>query len=70
MIYILLAIIVWALVGASSFVFWWTTQYDLRTSEIPLVFLASILGPISWFIGRSIHDKTKETEVIVKRRGE
>jgi hypothetical protein len=67
MINIAVSVFVWWAIGAASFVFWWTKQYDFRSEEIGLMCAAGLLGPFAFIAGWSIHGNWK---VIIRRRGE
>lgn len=48
--------LVWCIVGALGFVFWWTRDFGKITkSEIKSMLGASFFGPLSWLIGYFIH---------------
>lgn len=52
---ILISIILWLVIGYKSFVYWWTEDFDYTYEDIPIAVLASIGGPITFFIGKVIH---------------
>lgn len=54
----IVASLCWWLVGAGSFVYWWTTAHDLTVYQIPVMILAGGAGPASFLIGFSIHGKS------------
>jgi len=58
-------LLLWAISGAGSFIFWWTHDDDVTTREIPLVILCSIIGPFSAIGGILIHGGGK---TIIKER--
>lgn len=66
MTYIIVAIGLWMLIGAFSFLYWWTREYDFKTSELGLLMVMSIAGIFAWFIGREVHGGGAYT--IFKRR--
>ena len=61
-----LAFAVWYVSGVLSFIFWWTSEYDLTASEVVLALLCGILGPVSFFIGWCLH--VDDETVLIKRR--
>jgi len=63
---LIVLIIIWLLVGALSFIYWWTKDYDFTTNEILLLILSSTLGPIAYFV-MNIH-MGKEKTLIKKRK--
>jgi hypothetical protein len=52
---ILISIILWFIIGYKSFVYWWTKDWDYTSNEVSMAVMASIGGPISFFIGKAIH---------------
>ena len=62
--------IIWLLVGAASFAYWWTKESDLTSEEIPLMLVVSIAGPFAFLIGYLVHGNhgNHETTVFIKRR--
>jgi hypothetical protein len=54
-IIILISIILWFVIGYKSFVYWWTKDWDYTSDDVPMAALASVGGPISFFIGKAIH---------------
>ena len=66
--YIILFLLIWAIIGSSGFIFWWTSEHDLTEEELDLIFVACVLGPISWVSGYFIHTKNKNKIILMKRR--
>jgi hypothetical protein len=62
-------LLVWLLSGAASFVYWWTKDYDLTTGNLPTLLIASLIGPLAFWVGWSIHSK-EGTRVLVSRSKE
>lgn len=58
--------LVWWSVGAWSFVHWWTTEYDLKSSEIAAVVIIGFIGPLAYPAGWSIH--SRKSRVLVKKK--
>ncbi len=50
-----LLLILWLLIGAFGFHFWWTTQFEFTFDEFFLMLIVSILGPFSWVVGSFVH---------------
>lgn len=63
----LVCIVVWYFVGMCSFVYWWTADNDFKSSDLPLMFFAGILGPFAFLVGAIIHSHGK-TKVIFRCR--
>lgn len=53
--FIIFLIILWWVVGALGFMFWWTSQYDLTRASCYLPVVAGIIGPLAWGLGAIIH---------------
>lgn len=64
---LILGIISWYLSGVFSFIYWWTSDYDYRGTDIPITLLMGIAGPIAFLMGWCIHSK-KNTRVLIKMR--
>jgi len=43
--------IVWFISGASSFIYWWTKEYDFTWDYVPLMVIGGVCGPLSFIIG-------------------
>lgn len=63
MIILLIAAIIWFLLGACGFIFWWTRDYEFTSFEAPFAFCAGFTGPLAWAIGYAIHGK-KRTKIV------
>lgn len=59
----------WYLSGVSSFVYWWTTEYDLTFEDLCGAFLIGMIGPFAFVLGFAIHSKKGKT-VIIKNRSD
>ena len=69
MIIEILLAIAWLFIGFFSFVYWWTKEYDFTVDELPAALVTSLLGPISFVFGWSIHGKSIfSNKIIVKKR--
>lgn len=55
----------WYVAGISSFIYWWTKEFSLDMTHLPLVFIVGIIGPVAFIIGWCFHGDTK---VLIKRR--
>jgi hypothetical protein len=64
----IILIVLWLVSGISGFIYWWTEEFDFTSEELSEACLVSILGPFSWFVGRSIHGKGS-AKVYIKKRG-
>lgn len=69
MILVILGILTWLVIGASSFIYWWTTEFDLTTDEILPIIAASLIGPGSFLMGACIHSN-KSKKVLIRQRNE
>ncbi len=63
---ILIYVLIWYFVGAASFVFWWTKDFDMTVSYIPIVIVVGLVGPIAFLVGYAMHGKGKE-KVLFKK---
>jgi hypothetical protein len=75
MFYFLFFSALWLLSGAACFIYWWTTDNDFTTSEIPIIILVSFTGPLAYFAGWVIHGKgtfgmsnSKAGKTLIKRK--
>jgi len=50
-------IVIWYLIGVCSFIFWWTTEHDLRVGDFLLALLVGTFGPVAFIMGYIIHGK-------------
>ncbi len=62
---IIISTILYLLSGSASFIYWWTKQHDFTSSEIMLCVLSALIGPIAWFVGRSIHG---ENDIVIFKK--
>ena len=70
---LILGTIIWYIIGISSFIYWWTTDYDLElnVSLILGLIIIGLVGPIAFLIGYSIHGKPNpKAIVLIKKRKE
>lgn len=49
----------WLISGVFSFIYWYRKDYDVKTTEIPLIIMSSITGPLSFVFGYIIHGEGK-----------
>lgn len=53
-----LIIVSWVLSGSASFVYWWTTEFDLTVSDIlGSLAIGFLMGPFAYVAGWLIHGK-------------
>lgn len=62
---LILIILTWLLSGIISFIYWWTRDYDYKSSEIFTSLFAGLLGPFAFILGYTIHGKEK---ALIKHR--
>lgn len=60
--------IIWYIIGVSSFVYWWTSEYDLTLGGCILATFIGVFGPFAFIMGYFKHGKTSIT--LIKKRGE
>ncbi len=61
-------VILWYLIGLGGFVYWWTTEFDLKLSTIPILLFAGLVGPLTWFYGFVIHGHVRVKPLVLIRR--
>ncbi len=60
--------LIWLVIGALSFIYWWTKDHDFTLGiEIVAALIAAFMGPLSFPIGWMIHGDSK-TIIIFKKR--
>jgi hypothetical protein len=69
--YIILGII-WYLSGVASFIYWWTSEFDIKSRQVLVMLLAlcaGLFGPISFIFGFIIHGEPGNPgKVLIKKR--
>ncbi len=64
----------WYFIGVHSFIYWQTKIYDIRVSNMPLILLCGISGPITYIVGWSLHgeplDLNKYNIIIFKKNNQ
>jgi len=48
---IILALVVWYLIGIVGFIYWWTKVYVYTIRDIGLSLYAGLIGPLAWVTG-------------------
>ncbi|MFW6219838.1 MAG: hypothetical protein ACOCZ5_01360 [bacterium] len=66
----IIAFLLWFFVGVLSFIYWWTSDFDLSTDEIPLLITAGFFGGFSFFIGWIVHGRVPVTKkkILLRKR--
>ena len=64
---IILGAALWFIVGILSFTNWWTSEFDLTTNQLFLIFVSGIFGPFAFLIGWMVHGSSKDI-ILVKKR--
>jgi hypothetical protein len=64
---ILFLFLLWWVIGAAGFVYWWTSEYDLEPQHLIVMFMVGFCGPLTWPIGRWLHGESSPTILIRKR---
>jgi hypothetical protein len=49
--YWLLIFVVWYFIGIAGFCYWWTSEFDLTSKELPTMFFIGLVGVFSWIFG-------------------
>lgn len=60
-------IILWLLIGAVGFWYFWTKDFDLTTKDLGLLFAYSTFGPIAWIALYFIEHPPKERTIFKQR---
>jgi len=63
-----LGFLIWYLIGASGFYYWWTQDSDLTTKELHLLILCGFMGVLSWIMGWRIHGKTNIKNITIFKK--
>ncbi len=64
---LILGIISWYLSGICSFIYWWTSDWEYKSSDIPITLCIGFCGPIAFLMGWIIHGG-KDARVMIKRK--
>ena len=65
---IVFLMVLWWVIGSASFIYWWTSEFDLTLSAGMGSVVAGLAGPIAFLIGWAIHGKSGESVVLMKAR--
>lgn len=66
---IIVVVITWWTIGATGFAYWWTTEFDLTSTDIPaMLFIGLFCGPLTWLMGRSVHGDPVTSKTLINRR--
>lgn len=63
-------IFLWSASGVASHIYWVRNKYDYTSDYIPTSVLSALIGPLAWFVGRSVYgtEDKYERRVLFKRR--
>jgi TctA family transporter len=61
-------LVAWYLTGVVSFIYWWTTKYNLEVRDLVMTLMMGVFGPIVFIIGFSTDETLKEKVLIKKRK--
>lgn len=65
----IILLLLWYISGVASFIYWWTSEYDLTGKELVLGLCVGAAGPLVWPMGRIIHGKpSKKQPIIFKKK--
>jgi hypothetical protein len=64
----LFLVVLWWVVGSASFIYWWTSEYDLTLAAAIGSLAAGVCGPITFFIGWRIHGESRPPIILIKAR--
>ena len=58
-------IIIWFLIGAIGYIYWWTNKFDYTTDDIPLTILNGLAGPFGLYISWSVCGDIESRKVVL-----
>lgn len=61
-------ILVYWVIGACGFIYWFTKDCDITIREVPIILIIGWTGPISFVIGWSIHSGSSGDKILIKKR--
>lgn len=65
---IIAGLLVWFTIGYQSFKFWWSHDFDFKTSDRPTACMAACMGPFAFLMGAVVHSRPKGDRIITPRR--
>lgn len=66
---IVLLIFLWWIVGAGSFIYWWTKYLDFTVGEeLVVAVIAGVFGPLAFLIGWMVHGDKPEITIFKQRK--
>jgi len=72
---LVLLIFIWGISGICSFVYWLTSEFDLRINQLIMVMpFILVAGPISFIVGFCVHSEkvaninVKRSKIIISKR--
>lgn len=64
----IVGVILWLAIGAASFVWFWRQDHDFTVTELPLMFGASLFGPVTVFLLSMLFIMDKHGKVVLFRK--
>lgn len=66
--------ILWYFMGVTSFIYWWSKDFDFTTNQLGLALLVGFIGPFAFPMGYFIHNASYDKDIkkrilINKRKG-
>lgn len=64
-----LVMLAWYAIGVASFVYWWTSEFDLKPQDVAFGAIVGIVGPFVFLLGWIIHgDSLGNASILMKKR--
>lgn len=59
----------WYIAGITGFIYWYTTEFNLKEDDIPMMLMLGFIGPVAWIIGYLLHGRpNKGSSIVIKKR--
>ena len=63
----LILIAIWWAIGYQSFKYWWTKDFDFKSSDRSTALLIGVLGPLCFLLGGMIHGRDTAKTITKKQ---
>ena len=68
-ILIIVGVLAWLIIGGTSFIWFWTKEFDLKGEEIPILIFCAVAGIATFMALATMASKNNfMTHVLIKRR--
>jgi prolipoprotein diacylglyceryltransferase len=65
---IIALLVIWYAIGISSFIYWWTKDYNFEAFHLFVAMFMGVVGPLAFIVGMSIHGGFSGSRVLIKKR--